>query len=153
MEKKKNNFSTHTQKIKEETQGLEQSKTIISLGNKQDLLGAMPVLLVFLFFPFLQPVCFDKQRTVPQTLQGKKRDSDVQKKNHPKKTKTNIGSQRSTIFLAKPDCVKNLKLLSLSSGFRYTFAYGSGVPQAAVHKCCGGIPCTHAPGTWSTAIL
>lgn len=104
MEKKKNNFSTHTQKIKEETQGLEQSKTIISLGNKQDLLGAMPVLLVFLFFPFLQPVCFDKQRTVPQTLQGKKRDSDVQKKNHPKKTKTNIGSQRSTVFLAKPDC-------------------------------------------------
>lgn len=71
--KKKNNFSTHTQKIKEETQGLEQSKTIISLGNKQDLLGAMPVLLVFLFFPFLQPVCFDKQRTVPQTLQGKKK--------------------------------------------------------------------------------
>lgn len=58
---------------KEEMQGLEQSKTIISPGSKQDLLGAMPILLVFLFFPFLQPVCFDQQRTVPQTLQEKKK--------------------------------------------------------------------------------
>lgn len=113
----------HIRIKKEEMQGLEQSKTIISPGSKQDLLGAMPILLVFLFFPFLQPVCFDQQRTVPQTLQEKKkRDSDVYKKNQTfQKPKTNIGSLCSNVFLVKPDSVKKLNLL-LSSGFRYTSA-------------------------------
>lgn len=61
------NYATGKKKRQEKIQRLEQFKTMLSLANKQDLLGTMPVPLVLMFLPFLQPVCFDKQRTVPQT--------------------------------------------------------------------------------------
>lgn len=54
-------------KRQEKIQGLDQFRTMLSLANKQDLLGTVPVLLVLMFLPLLQIVCFDKQRTVPQT--------------------------------------------------------------------------------------
>lgn len=35
-------------------------------AKNQDLLGTMPVLLVLMFLPFFQTVCFDKQRIAPE---------------------------------------------------------------------------------------
>lgn len=63
----------------EKIQGLDQFKTMLSLANKQDLLGAMPVLWILMFLPFLQPVCFHKHRIVPQT-ELEEKDCDAQKK-------------------------------------------------------------------------
>lgn len=101
-------------KRQEKIQGLDQFKTMLSLANKQDLLGTMPVLLVLILLPFLQPVCFDKHRTVPQRSKRTMM--------HKKKAKINTGSQSSNIFLAKSDSMKKLTLFLLSSGSRYTFA-------------------------------